>query len=567
MKCRVVATAYELPGTNQNRLLQFLKYHIWAPSSAFVTCPSAMQDGAAAVIKIQLSEHASLYDAQAKIFLQDAFLRLSSRNPKIAWTSGQWMTERRGGSDVSNTETLATYVGLSSQDEYTRTIDGKSISLGPWRIDGFKWFSSATDCGMAILLARTPKGISCFAAPARFHRRFDDTDSMELNGIRIQRLKNKLGTRAVPTAEVELNNMRGYLIGEEGKGVKAISTMLNVTRVHNAVGATGGFGRGLAIVRAYSRVRKVTGGQILRDVPLFRRTIAAQALEYRTSKLLAFLTVMLLGIQEHPSSAQLSSLPIIPAAHVSPLLRVLTPLTKAHTAKSSIVGLQECMESLGGIGYLENTENQEFNIARLFRDTNVLSIWEGTTDVLATDLVKVLKGREENMVMEAIESWIKSVQYAVSIKHTAGISHGPLPNLRPYDQWLEGAAIQADMLHTTISVEVKALLASASKRILSAWKKFKSWIQSRHTEEILADGREVQRELVNIFCASMLVLDALRDGDMVAMEACKRYMEKYFNISCAKVSPDSWKSRSYFDALIAFGQDLGDDGGSPVAKL
>ena len=563
---RIVATAYELPGTALNRLVQFLKYHIWGPSSAFVTCPSAMQDGAAAVIKSQLSEHASLYDERAKLFLADALLRLSSRNPKIAWTSGQWMTERRGGSDVSNTETLATHIGEYSQDEYTTTIDNRRLPLGPWRIDGFKWFSSATDCGMAVLLARTSKGISCFAAPTRFCWQSNGIESTRLNGIRIQRLKNKLGTRAVPTAEVELNNMRGYLIGEEGKGVKVISTMLNVTRVHNAVGAAAGFGRGLAIVRAYSKVRQVAGGHLLKDIPLFRRTIAAQALECRSSTLLAFLTVLLLGMKEHPSPFQLSSIPTIPAVHVSPLLRVLTPLTKAHTAKSSIVGLQECMESLGGVGYLENTENQEFNIARLFRDANVLSIWEGTTDVLGTDLVKVMKGRDQNAVMDAIESWVRSVQNAVSAKNTVETDHGPLPNLKPYDQWLEGASIQADALKTIISTEHKVFLASASDIIVSAWASFKHWLQSTSTEDILADGRKVQRDIGSIFCAGMLVLDALRDGDIVALEACRRYIEKYFNGSVAELSIVSGSSRSELDALIAFGQDLVDIG-NPVAKL
>ena len=181
-----------------------------------------MQDGAAAVLRDQLT--AGSYDDESRNVFQDAFRRLTSRDPAISWTSGQWMTERRGGSSVSGTETLATYVGSTD----ARSTSG--LPLGPWKVDGFKWFSSATDCSMAILLAQTSKGLSCFFAPTkRVTNRVE-----EMNGIRIQRLKSKLGTHPLPTAELELEGMRAYLLGEEGKGVNVISGLLNITRVHNS---------------------------------------------------------------------------------------------------------------------------------------------------------------------------------------------------------------------------------------------------------------------------------------------------------------------------------------------
>ena len=113
------------------------------------------------------------------------------------------------------------------------------MPLGPWRVDGFKWFSSATDAPVALLLARTPEksGLSCFLAPTKRIVRADGDggeEAEELNGIRIQRLKSKLGTRALPTAELELRGTRAWLVGEEGRGVKVIAGMLNVTRLHNA---------------------------------------------------------------------------------------------------------------------------------------------------------------------------------------------------------------------------------------------------------------------------------------------------------------------------------------------
>jgi alkylation response protein AidB-like acyl-CoA dehydrogenase len=240
-----VATGYEVDahGGADCRVIQMLKLHMWCASSAYVACPSAMQDGAVAVLQRELARLSSTpYAAYSsgdyiaadsrKVFAR-ALERLTSRDPTIAWTSGQWMTERAGGSDVRGTETVATWAGASNGAVDGTDIDGNS--LGPWLIDGFKWFSSATDCGMTVLLAQTAKGVACFFAPTRKLVRGQDGGQVEvMNGIRIQRLKNKLGTRALPTAELELNGMRAWLVGEEGEGVKVISTMLTVTRVYNA---------------------------------------------------------------------------------------------------------------------------------------------------------------------------------------------------------------------------------------------------------------------------------------------------------------------------------------------
>ena len=222
LQSSIVATAFDGPCSEYNRLVQFVKYHLWSASSANVICPSAMQDGAAAVLKHQLTR--GIHDAETRSVLEDAVRRLTSRDPAMGWTSGQWMTERKGGSNVSGTETIATLVGCTDE----KSAGG--LPLGPWRIDGFKWFSSATDCSMAILLAQTQKGLSCFFAPTR--RLVNGCE--EMNGIRIQKLKSKMGTRSLPTAELELEGMRGRLLGKEGKGVKVISGMLNITRIHNS---------------------------------------------------------------------------------------------------------------------------------------------------------------------------------------------------------------------------------------------------------------------------------------------------------------------------------------------
>ena len=138
-----------------------------------------MTDGVAALLRKHLSS--PLLSVQQRPVLQSAYDRVTSRDPQYAWTTGQWMTERQGGSDVSQTETLATY---SPANLASKGTDGQR--LGDWLINGFKWFSSATDSSMVVMLARTPKGVSAFYAPMR-RTLPDGSDSMgyetELNGI------------------------------------------------------------------------------------------------------------------------------------------------------------------------------------------------------------------------------------------------------------------------------------------------------------------------------------------------------------------------------------------------
>jgi alkylation response protein AidB-like acyl-CoA dehydrogenase len=162
------------------------------------------------------------------------------------------MTERPGGSDLSRSETVATYAPFTGGAAPLCDPD-EGIPLGPWYIDGFKWFSSATDSKMTILLAQTARGLSAFYAPMRRHRHqlpAGAGPATELNGVRISRLKNKMGIKSLPTAELELRGMRGWLLGEEGRGIHEIAHILTVTRVRTAFGGLGYLSRGLAVARA-----------------------------------------------------------------------------------------------------------------------------------------------------------------------------------------------------------------------------------------------------------------------------------------------------------------------------
>jgi alkylation response protein AidB-like acyl-CoA dehydrogenase len=147
------------------------------------------------------------------------------------------MTERPPGSEVGRRETIAVYSPLTEPTNFDDVDE-----LGPWIIDGYKYITSATDADMTILLARTASGLSAFYAPTRL-------PNGDRNGIKVVRLKKSTGTMALPTAELELNGMRAWLIGAEGDGIREISTVLNVSRIHNSVTAVSFMRRGLAIAK------------------------------------------------------------------------------------------------------------------------------------------------------------------------------------------------------------------------------------------------------------------------------------------------------------------------------
>ncbi|KAL6415166.1 putative acyl-CoA dehydrogenase AidB [Ilyonectria robusta] len=497
----IVAAGYDTPYGSFSRPYQFLRIQLWTASCANVTCPSAMQDGAARLLQTHLSTPAlaSKLSAEEKKVFENAFQHLISRDPSNAWTSGQWMTERTGGSDVSLTETTAVYqpttdVQLASKQE--------GIPLGPWSINGFKWFSSATDSRMTVLLARTQKGgLSTFVAPMRKHDPLATTstgipkpDGEALNGVRIQRLKNKSGTQSLPTAELVLEDMRGWLIGQEGRGIQEVSTILNLTRIHSTVAATSYVGRGLGIARAYARVREIGAGKGARmkltESSLHMRTLAKMTAEYRGLMLLTIFASYVLGLSEHPESSGSDMSEALKAVspqleHAGPLLRVLTQLAKAYVCKPAVSLLFSCMESLGGVGYLLNDEQEYLNIARLHRDCAVLPIWEGTTDVLSTDFIRALK-------------------------HPKG----------------GGDSLDAlgDFIKTAFEFQGKVVKPSSWNPV-KEWELLKSRIVQESAGELMGDAREILCTVGDLLVSVLLYVDASSDGDAVSQDIFYRFLE------------------------------------------
>jgi acyl-CoA dehydrogenase len=343
----LVAAGYEKKYQQHARLHQFALAYLFHPSSELFSCPLAMTDGAARCLLA--SGNQTLIDR--------AVPHLTSRDPAQFWLSGQWMTETSGGSDVSGSETIA------KQDE-----------RGRWRLHGRKWFASAIIADMALVLAR-PEGNPLGAdGLALFYIEPRKADGRFRN-IEIDRLKDKLGTRKLPTAEIRLVGTPAELVGASEHGVRSIAPMLNVTRLWNAICATGFLRRALTLARDYA-TRRVVFGVPLIDQPLHQQTLADLQAELEACFHLTFYVVELLGKAEQPDSDDATR----------NLLRLLTPIAKLTTAKSAVAGVSEAIECFGGIGYLEDS-----GLPTLLRDAQVLPIWEGTTNVLALDVLKVLK--------------------------------------------------------------------------------------------------------------------------------------------------------------------------------
>ena len=345
------------------RLFSCAKLFLFAPSSGLYSCPLAMTDGAAKLISMLPEVTAELRETKEHIL---------SRDPEHFWTSGQWMTERGGGSDVAGgTDTYA----VKQKD-------------GGYRLYGYKWFSSAIDADVTFTLAREvseegdvtlgTNGLSLFFLRVR------DSDG-HLNGIEIHKLKDKLGTRQLPTAELLLCGSRALRVSDPGRGVASISPMLTVTRIHNAISAVGVMRRILQLSTDYCTRRSVFG-DLLSSHPLHLQTLARMEVEARGCQLFVLETCRLLGLVDCGKATEEEAL----------LLRLLTPLLKLYTGKQVVPFVSEGLESFGGQGYIEET-----GLPVMLRDAQVLPIWEGTTNVLSLDVLRSIQ-KSQNQSLEVL---------------------------------------------------------------------------------------------------------------------------------------------------------------------
>ncbi len=366
----VVATAYERKHGSLSRVHQCALAYLFTPSTDIYSCPLAMTDGAARTLLASGNE----------TLIQRAVPHLIAREPAEFWTAGQWMTELTGGSDVGISETIA------------RQDPGDDSGVRKFRLYGRKWFTSAIASQIALTLARPEGNPPGGRGLALFYIETRDEQGRPRN-IQINRLKDKLGTRKVPTAELALDGTPAQLVKGIEDGVRNITPLLNITRLWNGISAVALMRRGLALAFDYAG-KRVAFGSILADKALHMDTLLCLEAESEAAFQLAFYIAELTGRSE---AGELRD-------HDAQLLRVLTPVMKLTTGKQAVSVSSEVLESFGGAGYVEDT-----GLPMLLRDSQVLPIWEGTTNVLALDTLRALGTGESlapltTLVNQSVES-------------------------------------------------------------------------------------------------------------------------------------------------------------------
>lgn len=342
----VVAVAYERKHGSLSRVHQCALAYLFTPSTDIYSCPLAMTDGAAR----------TLLASGNQALIDRAVPHLLAREPSDFWTAGQWMTELTGGSDVGLTETIA-----------------KLESGSTYKLYGRKWFTSAIASQIALTLARPEGNPPGGRGLALFYIETRDEHGWPRN-MEINRLKDKLGTRKVPTAELTLNGTPARLVMGTSDGVRNITPLLNITRLWNGISAVALMRRGLALAFDYAG-KRVAFGSPLSEKALHMDTLLGLQAEAEAAFQLAFYVAELTGPSE---TGEISD-------DDAWLLRLLTPIMKLTTAKQAVAVTSEVLESFGGAGYVEDT-----GLPLLLRDSQVLPIWEGTTNVLALDTLRAI---------------------------------------------------------------------------------------------------------------------------------------------------------------------------------
>ncbi|KAK4895090.1 hypothetical protein LTR27_006696 [Elasticomyces elasticus] len=302
------------------------------------------------------------------------------------------------------------------------------------------------------------------------------------NGIHFHRLKNKMGTKELPTAELELRDVRAWRVGPADRGIATIATLLNVTRTHNFITALSCWRRGMAIAKNFARVR-TTIDQPLWTFPMHLRLLASMETKFHGLLQLAFFTSSLLSFADHglpPHSPSYAPLPE-PGKQMKVIQRTLTAAGKAVICKVACVSLQECQEAMGGVGYMDEPDEPEHNISRLYRDTAANMTWEGTTNVLASEVVR----------------------------HLLKDDH-----LQIFSTWIEDAVL------------AKVRDEDLRRALESSWGILKLRLSDDHGDlgAALADGRQLMFSLAWVVSGALLAHDAQRDGNTAACEVARRWI-------------------------------------------
>jgi putative acyl-CoA dehydrogenase len=338
---------------------------------------------------------------------------------KAGATFGMAMTEKQGGSDLR-----------------TNTTTAEPASDGTYRLTGHKWFCSAPMSDAFLMLAQAPGGLTCFLVP----RWLPDG---ERNPIHLQRLKDKLGDRSNASSEIELPGTWGARVGDEGAGVRTIIEMVNHTRLDCTLASAAIMRQGVAQATWHTRHRTAFGDLIERQ-PLMRNVLADLAVEAEAATVAAMRLARTFDADPADEEEQL-------------LKRILTPVLKYWTCKRAPQHAAEALECLGGSGYVE-----ESDLPRLFRQSPVNGVWEGSGNVICLDVLRAL-AREPRA----------SERYLAELELASGA-----------DAWFDGAVagLRRD-LGNAVRIEHRARRLVETMAMV-----FQASLLIRHAPEAVADA-------------------------------------------------------------------------------
>ncbi len=328
-------------------------FYLMSQVEAGHTCPISMTSSVLPALRHQI-DLAAVWEERVVGRTYDP--RLVDPADKGGVLLGMGMTEKQGGSDVrANTTTAVSANGGGPGSEY--------------RLTGHKWFTSAPMCDAFLVLAQAPGGLSCFLLP----RILPDGSR---NNLAVMRLKDKLGNRSNASSEVEFDATAAWMVGEEGRGVRTIIEMVNGTRLDCVIGSAGLMRQAVAQAGWHVAHRTAFGSKLV-DKPLMQNVLADLEIEVEVATMMM---VRLAGAFDRAS--------IDPEE--AAFTRIATPVAKYWVTKRCSPVVRESMECLGGAGYVE-----ESILPRLFRESPVNAIWEGSGNVIALDLLRAMASAPE----------------------------------------------------------------------------------------------------------------------------------------------------------------------------
>lgn len=343
------AWANPRPGAH---VLRAAKYLMTAQIECGAMCPVTMTFGSVPPLR---RVPALAESWLPKIFSRQYDGRFLPHERKSGCMVGMGLTEKQGGSDLRAVTTRAAPLGAPGRGS-------------PYRLVGHKWFFSVPQADAHLVLAQTDEGLGCFFVP----RWIPDGPR---NAVRVRRLKDKLGNCSSASAEVEFEDAWGVLLGEPGRGLVALLEMAATTRLDCVLGSSALLRQALVQGVHHARHRHAFGKPLLGQ-PLMRNVLADLALESEAATALALRLAR--AVDERAD------------AGARALVRVGTPAAKLWVCKRAVAAVAECMEVWGGNGYVEDGP-----MPRLYRETPVNSIWEGSANVMALDVLRALQREEE----------------------------------------------------------------------------------------------------------------------------------------------------------------------------